>query len=54
MFHLVFHFFFFRFVYRWGRTPVDEARVGGDVKLVKLLQDAKVAQMSEFCTDINK
>ncbi|KAL8474485.1 hypothetical protein ACS0TY_031082 [Phlomoides rotata] len=26
---------------RWGRTPVEEARVGGGVKLVKLLQDAK-------------
>ncbi|KAL8056445.1 hypothetical protein ABFX02_04G120100 [Erythranthe guttata] len=33
---------------RWGRTPVDEARVGGNRELVKLLEDAKLMQMSQF------
>ncbi|XP_047939329.1 potassium channel SKOR-like [Salvia hispanica] len=33
---------------RWGRTPLDEARVGGDHKLVQLLEDAKRTQMTEF------
>ncbi|XP_059644240.1 potassium channel SKOR-like isoform X2 [Cornus florida] len=33
---------------RWGNTPIDEARVGGNKNLVKLLEDAKCAQLSEF------
>ncbi|XP_057770231.1 potassium channel GORK-like [Salvia miltiorrhiza] len=34
---------------RWGRTPLEEARVGGDHKLVQLLEDAKRRhQMSDF------
>ncbi|XP_057460218.1 potassium channel SKOR-like isoform X2 [Actinidia eriantha] len=33
---------------RWGNTPLDEARTGGDKKLIKLLEDAKCAQLSEF------
>lgn len=33
---------------RWGRTPLDEARIGGDINLVTLLEDAKHTQMSEF------
>ncbi|PIN02571.1 26S proteasome regulatory complex, subunit PSMD10 [Handroanthus impetiginosus] len=33
---------------RWGRTPVDEARIGGDRDLLQLLEDAKLTQMSEF------
>ncbi|KAI3463566.1 hypothetical protein Pfo_020229 [Paulownia fortunei] len=33
---------------RWGRTPLDEARIGGNRNLVKLLEDAKLTQMSEF------
>ncbi|KAK4410727.1 Potassium channel SKOR [Sesamum angolense] len=33
---------------RWGRTPIDEARIGGNRDLLKLLEDAKVTQMSEF------
>lgn len=37
---------------RWGRTPLDEARIGGDHKLVQLLEDAKHTQMSEFSAAI--
>ncbi|KAL0429649.1 UNVERIFIED_CONTAM: Potassium channel SKOR [Sesamum radiatum] len=33
---------------RWGRTPIDEARLGGNRDLLKLLEDAKVTQMSKF------
>ncbi|KAL0290374.1 UNVERIFIED_CONTAM: Potassium channel SKOR [Sesamum calycinum] len=33
---------------RWGRIPIDEARIGGNRDLLKLLEDAKVTQMSEF------
>ncbi|KAL0380266.1 UNVERIFIED_CONTAM: Potassium channel SKOR [Sesamum angustifolium] len=36
------------FFCRWGRTPIDEARIGGNRDLLKLLEDAKVTQMSEF------
>ncbi|KAI3773976.1 hypothetical protein L1987_48516 [Smallanthus sonchifolius] len=25
---------------RWGKTPLDEARVGGSKKLIKMLEDA--------------
>ncbi|KAG6383320.1 hypothetical protein SASPL_156933 [Salvia splendens] len=38
---------------RWGRTPLDEARVGGDHKLVQLLEDAKRTQMTEFSSASN-
>ncbi|XP_071901982.1 potassium channel SKOR-like isoform X2 [Coffea arabica] len=33
---------------RWGKTPVDEARVGGNKSLINLLENAKRAQLSEF------
>ncbi|XP_037493938.1 potassium channel SKOR isoform X2 [Jatropha curcas] len=33
---------------RWGNTPLDEARVGGDKNLIKLLEAARISQMSEF------
>lgn len=33
---------------RWGNTPLDEARIGGDKNLVKLLEDAKSSQLAEF------
>ncbi|XP_057770233.1 potassium channel GORK-like [Salvia miltiorrhiza] len=34
---------------RWGRTPLEETRVGVDHKLVQLLEDAKRRhQMSDF------
>ncbi|CAL5442504.1 unnamed protein product [Camellia sinensis] len=33
---------------RWGNTPLDEARIGGDKNLVKLLEDAKSGQLAEF------
>ncbi|XP_034217564.1 potassium channel SKOR-like [Prunus dulcis] len=33
---------------RWGRTPLDEARIGGNKKLIKLLEVARASQLSEF------
>ncbi|KAK8551040.1 hypothetical protein V6N13_119533 [Hibiscus sabdariffa] len=33
---------------RWGNTPLDEGRMCGNKNLVKLLEDAKTAQLSEF------
>nr|XP_016467944.1 PREDICTED: potassium channel SKOR-like [Nicotiana tabacum] len=39
---------------RWGRTPLDEARVGGNKNLIKLLEDAQGSQLSEFSTNFGK
>ncbi|KAL5129208.1 Potassium channel SKOR [Glycine soja] len=33
---------------RWGNTPLGEARMCGNKNLIKLLEDAKSAQLSEF------
>lgn len=33
---------------RWGNTPLDEALMCGNKNLIKLLEDAKSAQLSEF------
>ncbi|XP_068308778.1 potassium channel SKOR-like [Pyrus communis] len=33
---------------RWGRTPLDEARIGGNKKLIKLLEVARASQLSDF------
>ncbi|TKY56680.1 Potassium channel SKOR [Spatholobus suberectus] len=33
---------------RWGNTPLDEARMCGNKNLIKLLEEAKSAQLSEF------
>ncbi|XAR55686.1 hypothetical protein NMG60_11035844 [Bertholletia excelsa] len=33
---------------RSGYTPLDEARIGGDKNLIKLLEDARRAQLSNF------
>ncbi|KAL5545105.1 hypothetical protein UlMin_008889, partial [Ulmus minor] len=33
---------------RWGNTPIDEARIGGNKNLLKLLEVARSSQMSEF------
>ncbi|XP_027187729.1 potassium channel SKOR isoform X3 [Cicer arietinum] len=33
---------------RWGNTPLDEARMSGNKNLIKLLEDAKSAQLSAF------
>ncbi|KAJ1410557.1 RmlC-like jelly roll fold [Sesbania bispinosa] len=33
---------------RWGNTPLDEARMCGNKNLIKLLEGAKSAQLSEF------
>ncbi|CAB4281433.1 unnamed protein product [Prunus armeniaca] len=32
---------------RWGRTPLDEARIGGNKKLIKLLEVARTSQFSD-------
>ncbi|PSS26770.1 Potassium channel SKOR like [Actinidia chinensis var. chinensis] len=33
---------------RWGNTPLDEARMCGNNNLIKLLEEAKSTQLSEF------
>uniref|UniRef100_A0A5B7B3V9 Potassium channel n=1 Tax=Davidia involucrata TaxID=16924 RepID=A0A5B7B3V9_DAVIN len=33
---------------RWGNTPLDEGRMCGSKNMIKLLEDAKSAQLSEF------
>ncbi|KAA8541403.1 hypothetical protein F0562_025366 [Nyssa sinensis] len=33
---------------RWGNTPLDDARVGGNKNLIKLLEDTKCTQLLEF------
>ncbi|KAL9408813.1 hypothetical protein AB3S75_047240 [Citrus x aurantiifolia] len=33
---------------RWGNTPLDEGRMCGNKNLIKLLEDAKCTQLSEF------
>ncbi|GFY90743.1 STELAR K+ outward rectifier [Actinidia rufa] len=33
---------------RWGNTPLDEARMCGNNNLIKLLEEAKSSQLSEF------
>ncbi|XP_062150835.1 potassium channel SKOR-like [Alnus glutinosa] len=33
---------------RWGNSPIDEGRKCGNKNLIKLLEDAKLAQLSEF------
>ena len=33
---------------RWGNTTLEEARMCGNKNLIKLLEDAKSAQQSEF------
>ncbi|XP_060204220.1 potassium channel SKOR-like isoform X2 [Lycium barbarum] len=39
---------------RWGKSPLDEARVGGSKNLIKLLEDAKGSQLSEFSMSFGK
>ncbi|CAK9166231.1 unnamed protein product [Ilex paraguariensis] len=39
---------------RWGNTPVDEARIGGNKNLIKLLENAKCAQLSEFSSSFEE
>ncbi|KAG5529743.1 hypothetical protein RHGRI_030204 [Rhododendron griersonianum] len=34
--------------HRWGNTPLSEARMSGNNKLIKLLEEAKSNQVSEF------
>ncbi|KAJ4706267.1 Potassium channel SKOR [Melia azedarach] len=36
---------------RWGNTPLDEGRMCGNKNLIKLLEDAKSTQLSEFPYD---
>ncbi|CAM8995843.1 unnamed protein product [Rhodiola kirilowii] len=33
---------------RWGNSPLDEARIGGDKSLIKMLEDVRDAQLSEI------
>ncbi|CAK7324876.1 unnamed protein product [Dovyalis caffra] len=33
---------------RWGNSPLDEARIGGNKDLIKLLEVARASQMSKF------
>ncbi|XP_048422336.1 potassium channel SKOR [Pyrus x bretschneideri] len=33
---------------RWGNTPLDEGRMCGNKNLIKLLEEAKAAQLTEF------
>lgn len=33
---------------RWGKTPLDEGRMCGNKNLIKLLEGAKAAQLSEY------
>ncbi|KAM5570352.1 potassium channel SKOR [Rosa sericea] len=33
---------------RWGKTPLDEARIGGSNKLMQLLESTRLSQLSEF------
>ncbi|KAA8530688.1 hypothetical protein F0562_005378 [Nyssa sinensis] len=33
---------------RWGNTPIDEGRMCGNKNMIKLLEDAKSAQLSEY------
>lgn len=33
---------------RWGNTPLDEGRMCGNKNLIKMLENAKSAQLSEF------
>ncbi|KAL8550133.1 hypothetical protein ACS0TY_008818 [Phlomoides rotata] len=33
---------------RWGHTPMDEGRMCGNKNLIQLLEEAKMAQLSEF------
>lgn len=33
---------------RWGNTPLDEGRMSGNEMLIKLLEEAKDAQLSEL------
>ncbi|PON79288.1 Voltage dependent potassium channel [Parasponia andersonii] len=33
---------------RWGKTPLDEARIGGNKKFIKLLEVARSSQLLEF------
>ncbi|PHT53660.1 Potassium channel GORK [Capsicum baccatum] len=39
---------------RWGKSPLDEARVGGNKNLIKLLEDAKGSQLSEFSPSFSR
>lgn len=35
-------------IYRWGNTPLDEGRISGNKMLIKLLEEARSAQLSEL------
>lgn len=33
---------------RWGNTPLDEGRLCGNKNMIKMLEEAKSSQLSEF------
>lgn len=35
-------------VYRWGNTPLDEARLGGNKNFINLFETARTSQISEL------
>ncbi|XP_054785512.1 potassium channel SKOR-like isoform X2 [Prosopis cineraria] len=39
---------------RWGYTPLDDARIGGNRNMIKLLEVAKISQLSEISDSIQE
>ncbi|XP_028791312.1 potassium channel SKOR-like, partial [Neltuma alba] len=39
---------------RWGYTPLDEARIGGNRNMIRLLEVAKISQLTEISDDIQE
>nr|ALX27201.1 outward rectifying K+ channel [Ammopiptanthus mongolicus] len=39
---------------RWGSTPLDEARTGGNRNMIKMLEVAKVSQLAELSNSIQE
>ncbi|KAL1365986.1 hypothetical protein HN51_013909 [Arachis hypogaea] len=39
---------------RWGNTPLDEARISGDINALKMLQVAKISQLAELSCGIQE
>lgn len=48
MFVSLFYFNNILIIYRWGNTPLDEARIGGNKNLIQLLENAKRDQLTKF------
>ncbi|XP_057807219.1 potassium channel SKOR isoform X2 [Salvia miltiorrhiza] len=39
---------------RWGNTPIDEGRICGNKNMIRLLEEAKTAQLSEYPDRVNE